>query len=459
MQLLFILSITLTILYTTIIIYYRFAFTSIKQFNNSTIQPFNNSTTLSIIIPARNEAENIENCLQSILQNKYPAHLLEIIVVDDHSEDNTAIIVKKYVAQNVKLISLKDFVTDKINSYKKKAIEVAIAQASGTLIITTDADCIVPNTWLQTIATFYQEKKPAFIAAPVLIDPYFSLEIQTHKVEDKSSELDIPSIQNGEKLSDIHNLTTGTLSLETHTHKETAKGSEFSHPSPHRGEGKGLRVSGVSLFQSLDFMTLQGITAAVVHKKQMTMCNGANMAYERAAFYEVGGFAGIDNIASGDDMLLMHKIYKQYPDRVLFLKSKEAIVKTAPVNTISQFFNQRIRWASKADKYDDKRILPVLVLVYSFNLMMLVMPIVALFKNAQYSIFNVQSSMLGVWLWMLFFKIAVELFFLFPVASFFGKKSMMWFFPLLQPFHICYTIIAGWLGKFGKYTWKERNVQ
>jgi hypothetical protein len=44
------------------------------------------------------------------------------------------------------------------------------------------------------------------------------------------------------------------------------------------------------------------------------------------------------------------------------------------------------------------------------------------------------------------------------VASFFGKKSMLWFFPLLQPFHICYTIIAGWLGKFGKYTWKERSV-
>jgi hypothetical protein len=66
--------------------------------------------------------------------------------------------------------------------------------------------------------------------------------------------------------------------------------------------------------------------------------------------------------------------------------------------------------------------------------------------------------MLGLWLWMLFFKIVVEVFFLLPVASFFGKKSMLWFFPLLQPFHICYTIIAGWLGKFGKYTWKERSV-
>jgi cellulose synthase/poly-beta-1,6-N-acetylglucosamine synthase-like glycosyltransferase len=426
MQILITISIILLVFYSILIIYYRFAFTSIEEYRSSknlqTVQPstlnLQPSTSLSVIIPARNEEQNIENCLQSILQNNYPTHLLEIIVVDDHSEDDTANIVKKYEQQNVKLISLKDFVTDKINSYKKKAIEVAIAQATGTLIITTDADCIVPTTWLQTIATFYEEKKPAFIAAPVLIETNYS--------------------------------------SEAHTNKENSKGSDLSHPSPRSGEGTGVRE--VRLFQSMDFMTLQGITAAVVHKKQMTMCNGANMAYERAAFYEVGGFAGIDNIASGDDMLLMHKIYKRYPDRVLFLKSNNAIVKTAPVNTIKQFFNQRIRWASKADKYDDKRILPVLVLVYFLNVMMLVLPIIGLFNNVQYSMFNVQCSMLVLWLWMLIFKIAIELFFLYPVSSFFGKKSMLWFFPLLQPFHISYTIIAGWLGKFGKYTWKERRV-
>jgi cellulose synthase/poly-beta-1,6-N-acetylglucosamine synthase-like glycosyltransferase len=395
MEAVLILAILFLVLYISLIIYYRFAFTSIVEYLPTLtigLSPLLSplfTTSLSIIIPARNEEANIENCLQSILQNNYPRHLFEIIVVDDHSEDNTANIVKKYAGQNVKLISLNEFITDKINSYKKKAIEVAIAQARGALIITTDADCIVPSTWLQTIAHFYEEKKPAFIAAPVVIDCGWSF---------------------------------------------------------------------IQIFQSMDFITLQGITAAVVHKKQMTMCNGANMAYERAAFYEVGGFAGIDNIASGDDMLLMHKIYKQYPDRVLFLKSKEAIVKTAPVNTVKQFFNQRIRWASKADKYDDKRILPVLVLVYFLNCLMLVLPIFGLFNNVQYSMFNVQCSILGLWLWMFLFKTLVELFFLFPVAAFFGKKSMLWFFPFLQPFHICYTIIAGWLGKFGKYTWKEREV-
>jgi cellulose synthase/poly-beta-1,6-N-acetylglucosamine synthase-like glycosyltransferase len=358
------LAVLISALYFAIIIYYRFAYIAMPIFyttnhirlsNPSTLnhqpstfnlQPLNPSTKLSIIIPARNEAENIEACLQSILQNNYPAQLFEIIVVDDHSDDDTTTIVRKFSSQNVKLILLKDYVTDKINSYKKKAIEIAIAQATGTLIITTDADCIVLPTWLETIASFYEKTNAKFIAAPVLIETAYP--------------------------------------TQTHTNKENLNSIDFGHPSP-IGEGKGVR-----LFQSLDFMALQGITAAVVHKNQMTMCNGANMAYEREAFYNVGGFAGIDNIASGDDMLLMHKIYKQYPNRVMYLKSAQAVVQTQAVNSVKEFLNQRIRWASKADKYDDKRILPVLLVVYFFNVMMFSLPIVAVFTSSTISILNTQ---------------------------------------------------------------------
>jgi len=41
------------------------------------------------------------------------------------------------------------------------------------------------------------------------------------------------------------------------------------------------------------------------------MCNGANLAYEKQAFFDVNGFEGIDDVASGDDMLLMHKLFKK----------------------------------------------------------------------------------------------------------------------------------------------------
>jgi cellulose synthase/poly-beta-1,6-N-acetylglucosamine synthase-like glycosyltransferase len=358
------------------------------KFSISDFQP---ETKISVIIPARNEAENIKNCLDSIINQSYPKHLFEILVIDDHSTDNTADIILSYSSQNVKLISLKDFVPPAaINSYKKKAIEIAVQQSTGELIVTTDADCFVPQNWLQTIAAFYEEENPAFIVMPVAIDCSFRF---------------------------------------------------------------------IEMFQAVDFMTLQGITGAAVYKKMHSMCNGANLAYTKKAFVQVNGFAGIDTIASGDDMLLMHKIYKQYPDGIAYLKSKEVIVHTAPVKTIGEFFNQRIRWASKADKYDDKRIFAVLLLVYLFNCLLLVLPIFALINNIQYSIFNVQCSTFGAWLLLLLLKTITELLFLFPVAKFFNKLSLLWLFPLMQPFHILYTVIAGWLGKFGSYKWKDRKVK
>ena len=60
------------------------------------------------------------------------------------------------------------------------------------------------------------------------------------------------------------------------------------------------------------------------------MCNGANLAYTKQAFKRVNGFEGIDKLATGDDMLLMYKIWKKPPQKVYYLKSWEAIVKLTP---------------------------------------------------------------------------------------------------------------------------------
>ena len=378
-------SLFFIIVYSGLIIYYRQSWLSIPEFFISTKEI--NNTKISVIIPARNEEQHIGICLTSILHQNYPAHLFEVIVVDDHSTDATAAIVKSFSANNVKLISLEDF-TDgaTLNSYKKKAIDIAIQQSSGTLIVTTDADCIVPTTWLQCIATFYEKNNAVFIAAPVA----------------------------------YHN-----------------------------------EDSFLKIFQSLDFMTLQGITGASVHKKFHSMCNGANLAYERKAFDEVNGFKGIDTIASGDDMLLMHKIYQRYPERIHFLKSQQAIVHTQAMETVTDFFNQRIRWASKSDKFDDKRIFFVLVLVYFFNVWLCVLGAVGLVNL----LLHHDGSILWRLLFILIIKVIVELLFIYPVATFFSKQKMLSFFTFFQPSHIIYTIIAGWLGKFGSYKWKERKVQ
>ena len=398
MQVVLYIIVTLFLLYALLILYYWRSWVSIADFNPDSyrepILDFKPATKVTVIIPARNEEENIGTCLDSICNQSYPTALFEVLVVDDHSTDNTAAIIKSYESKNVKLISLKDFVQDALNSYKKKAIEIAIAHSTGELIICTDADCIAGPNWLQTIAAFYERYHPQFIAAPVSINC----------------------------------------------------SNRF-----------------IEIFQALDFMTLQGITGASVFKKIHSMCNGANLAYTKKAFEAVGGFTGIDTIASGDDMLLMHKIYTQWSDKVMFLKSKEAIVQTAPVHSIGEFFNQRIRWASKADKYDDKRIFVVLFLVYVVNVLLLTLPFAAIFIKSAFSVsfypFAFIFTFWELWVFLLIIKIIAELIFLMPVSKFFGRRGMLWLFPLMQPFHILYTVIAGWLGKFGSYSWKERKVK
>ena len=332
------------------------------------------STSISIIIPARNESANIGNLLRSIQLQAYPPHLLQVIVIDDHSSDDTAAI-----AGTFSFVTVLRLTDTNLNSYKKNAVEKGIALATGELIICTDADCIPSPLWLQTMVGFYEKTGAAFIAAPVMIRP---------------------------------------------------------------------EPSGLALFQAMDFLVLQGITAASVQLNMHAMCNGANMAYKRSAFYAVEGFKEIDHLASGDDMLLMYKIRRHFPNDIKYLLSKNAIMYTGAQETIGRFFNQRIRWASKATSYQEKNMLPVLALVYFFNLLFPVLLIT--------SVFHEPILWLVMVLWIA--KTIVELPFYMTVSGFYNMRWTAWLLFPFQPFHILYTVLSGFLGQFRSYEWKGRKV-
>lgn len=202
----------------------------------------------------------------------------------------------------------------------------------------------------------------------------------------------------------------------------------------------------VEMFQTMDFLILQGITAAGVRSGLHTMCNGANLGYTKQAFEDVNGFEGIDKIATGDDMLLMHKIRKKNPGKVHYLKNKDAIVLTRPMPTWKEFFMQRRRWASKSMNYDDKSLLPVLLLILILNLWFFVLIIASLF-NSDY------------WIAVLAFiaaKTLIEYPFVKSIARFYNEQGLMKYFLLFQPLHIFYTVFVGIYSQFGKYEWKGR---
>ena len=124
------------------------------------------SATFTVLIPARNEEQNIHSCLRSILQQTYPRSQYEIIVIDDFSVDATRAIVATF--PEVKLLCLKEYIAEGATiAHKKAALEYGIQQANGNIIITTDADCVAGPGWLAAIASSFADSATVAIAAPV----------------------------------------------------------------------------------------------------------------------------------------------------------------------------------------------------------------------------------------------------------------------------------------------------
>ena len=389
MQLILAILFVLLLLYIIRLMAYRSAWKKIPIFRQE-LPSIENKIWLSIIIPARNEADKIKICLDSLSKQSLNPSVFEIIVVDDRSEDGTAEIVKQFSMPNLSLIRMSDF-PETVNSSapKKSAIEKAIGRARGQWIVTTDADCIFNEKWLSTILSFYQTNPADLLVMPVLIDPVKSV---------------------------------------------------------------------LNRFESLDFLTLQAVTAAGAQSGKLNMCNGANLSYSKKIFEQVRGFEGINHVASGDDMLLMEKI-KTAGGRIHYLLSPEVIVKTNPVKNLKAFIHQRRRWAGKSASYSDSNIKLTLLLVYSMNLFFLIAGLGWLMVAYKHIDCIPVGSVPTFFLSMLALKLLTEWIFLYPVASFYNKKNLFIELLLFQPLHIPYIVATGFLGLLGKYEWKGRRLK
>jgi cellulose synthase/poly-beta-1,6-N-acetylglucosamine synthase-like glycosyltransferase len=335
-------------------------------------------TKVTVLIAARNEAERIRYTINDIIAQDYPGHLTEIIIVDDHSTDDTAAIISSYASKGVKLLQLNE--DQPLNSYKKKAIAEAIALSTGELMVCTDADCRMGNSWLSSIVGYYETYQPVMISSPVT---YF---------------------------------------------EETTLFERL---------------------QTLEFSYLIGIGAAFIGNGRASTCNGANFAYRKDVFFEVGGFMGIDDLASGDDELLLQKVAEIYPDKIAFFKLSAAVVYTHAKHTLQEFLQQRRRWASKSTRYKDKKVVALAVCIWLFNLSLLV--------NAGLGFYNL--FFLKLFLLQFLLKYIIEFAFLLPITTFFKRANLVALLVVLIPIHIIYFVYVGLIGNTKKYVWKGRTVR
>ena len=144
-----------------IILFYR-AWNKTQEFEYRAESP---DLQISVIIPARNEALQIGKLLSDLKIQQFNPRDYEIIIVNDHSEDNTLEIVEKYKPHlsNLKIINLPN------DGYgKKKAILKAVENSKGELFVTIDADCRISSEWLSTISSFYNIYKPRLIIGALI---------------------------------------------------------------------------------------------------------------------------------------------------------------------------------------------------------------------------------------------------------------------------------------------------
>jgi len=205
-------------------------------------------------------------------------------------------------------------------------------------------------------------------------------------------------------------------------------------------------------FQQLDFMFLNALGGASMLIKKPLMCNAANMAFYKKDFLAYNNSnVSVSKLASGDDMFLMLFIKNKYPKQqaCYFLKSNDALIITKPQSTFTQLVNQRMRWASKAKKFDDNYILKVglLVVVYHFIYIALLL----------FSFIN--GRLLNTFFFVFLLKLSTEYNLYFASQKFYRISTSLFHFVVSSFLYPIFATIIAILSLFKKYSWKNRIVK
>lgn len=367
-------------LYGFLVLFHSKGIDRLKDQENDHSEPL---SSFSILVPFRNEALNLPALLDSIISLDYPTTQFELILINDASSDTSVKIVNRYKTKHPKLNLTLIENNELSGSPKKEAIHKAIALASYEWIITTDADCVVPESWLRAFDSMIKQYAPKMIVAPV---SYLS--------------------KNG-----------------------------FLHK-----------------FQLLDFLSLQGITMGSFGMKDKKfghpfLCNGANLCYTKESFQAVNGFTGNHHIPSGDDVFLLEKMFKKFPEDIHFIKSKEAIVLTSSKDSFKGLIQQRVRWAAKTTAYDSMYTKLVGALVFATSLIMVILFIMG-------SLGELPWLHVG---FIFLLKFNIDFVLLYKTSQFFEQQEVMKSYFVSSLLHPFYTVLVAILSLKKSYTWKDRT--
>lgn len=204
----------------------------------------------------------------------------------------------------------------------------------------------------------------------------------------------------------------------------------------------------LSRWQRADLMGMMAVTAHGIFRDHYRLANGANMAFERAAWEAVGGWAGNAGWASGDDVFLMQAIYKHSGGKVAMLWDRQAEVVTWPEESWGELWEQRKRWASKTRGYGERGVVWVQGFVWCYSVLAVGM---LLFGHGQWK--AVGMALVG---WKVFWDAVM----LRRVAKDFGGGEGVFAYGVLGLMHTLYILLAGIFALIPlRYRWRGRAQQ
>jgi len=329
-------------------------------------------TRVSILIPCRNEAENIAELSVLLEDQDYPGDLLEVIWIDDHSTDGTPDILSDRIQgrKHMHVARLDGSITG-----KKAALKLGMESASGELILLTDADSRPGPRWVKIMAKYFEDTRNDLIIGPVVLDPARTWFDQ---------------------------------------------------------------------IQKLEYLSLVASSIGAAGIGRPIMAQGPNIAVRATDYANM--VDDLDNrFASGDDVFLLQAMKKLTGKKIGYVMNPDAIVRSKPAKSLTDFMHQRQRWASKAKGYLDRFMILTTLVVFIANLEILATAVFALVGLVPAYLVLI---LLGI-------KTLADLPILFVTLRFFScTKLVIWLLPVqvLYPFYIG---VAGILSQISRIRWKN----
>ena len=339
----------------------------------------NEQPAVSIIISLHNEEKNIPALIAHLALQDYPKNLLEIIFVDDRSNDSSFELLDKDNIGGfpVRLIRIEKTAPD--FAPKKYAITQAVAQARGEILLFTDADGRPGPKWVSRITSLF-------------------------------------------------NLETGmVLGYAPYTTENLNDGILFR-------------------ILALEYLSHAAVSAASAGLNYPVTCVGTNMAYRKIVFEQLSGYGKFSHIHTGDDDLFLQRVRDETNWHIRYATDKESRVDNAPPENFRQFYNQRLRYASKGFLYPP--VFKILLIgFYLFNFLFLLNSVFAL----------IFPLLIPVCMLALLLKFISDYMFIFRAASVLHDRRHLSLIFIALIIHIPYVVYFGLAAQLQNFIWAGRR--